>query len=707
MEKLSIFFIKFIKLVLPDNVIRKWLVPIKDFILIHFYVPAKSAFRSIKYKAEFFFTNKTKFKKARPVIFISGESHTPGHIYRVERFLESFKNLGIEAWWFKPEAFLSNISMLDNCSLLIIWRTPLTKDLDKAIDRAKSKKIKVIFDLDDFMFDPDLAEPEFIDAIRSQNLDKFEIKQFYEQVNQVIGKCDFFTCPTEYLATVMRKRNQASFVLQNGYDLNTLRDSYLLINQKQPEADKIRIGYAGGTRTHQKDFGLVVPTLVKIMNEFSQTILVIFGEALNLNEFPELTPFKERIEPRRMVNLLKLQEEIARFDINIAPLEINPFCESKSELKYFEAALLQIPTVASPTETYKNIINHGVNGYLAADDEEWFDCLKMLIHDPLLRKAVGKKAHTHVLWHFGPEQRIHLLYKFLDQILKTGDLDIKYQKLFTQSLNYRLCLDSICPTSKFNYPDVPEYKTISEFSNGKWSKIGVIIPLYNYEHYIVEALNSIKLQTYRQIDVVIIDDESTDNSLQVVTEWVKKNHSLFNNCAVLQNCTNSKLSATRNVGFDYIQTSWVVQLDADNALLPEFIEESLHHIENTGAALTFAQLELFGEDKKMILETYESFRLGNSPWNPEKLAKGNYIDALAVVSKACWALAGGYDTSLKHGLEDYDFWLRFAERGLFGVYIPKVLARYRVHSNSMLRTITAASYEQRFNEIKERHHWIG
>lgn len=58
--------------------------------------------------------------------------------------------------------------------------------------------------------------------------------------------------------------------------------------------------------------------------------------------------------------------------LNIAPLEINRFCEAKSELKYFEAALVRVPTVASPTQPFKNAIQHGVNGFLAGDSADWY-----------------------------------------------------------------------------------------------------------------------------------------------------------------------------------------------------------------------------------------------------------------------------------------------------------------------------------------------
>jgi glycosyltransferase involved in cell wall biosynthesis len=72
-----------------------------------------------------------------------------------------------------------------------------------------------------------------------------------------------------------------------------------------------------------------------------------------------------QIEWREFVPLDQLPNEIAQFDVNLAPLEVgNPFCEAKSELKYFEAALAGVPTIASPTGPYRRAIRHGETGFL-------------------------------------------------------------------------------------------------------------------------------------------------------------------------------------------------------------------------------------------------------------------------------------------------------------------------------------------------------
>jgi glycosyltransferase involved in cell wall biosynthesis len=90
-------------------------------------------------------------------------------------------------------------------------------------------------------------------------------------------------------------------------------------------------------------------------------------------------------------------------DVNIAPLELdNPFNEAKSELKWFEAALVEVPTIASATGPFRAAIEHSRTGMLAASGSDWSDCLTALVDDPELRNRIGAAARTEVLNRFGP-----------------------------------------------------------------------------------------------------------------------------------------------------------------------------------------------------------------------------------------------------------------------------------------------------------------
>jgi len=447
--------------------------------------------------------------------------------------------------------------------------------------------------------------------------------------------------------------------------------------------------------------------LVRLFEKHPGVVLTIFGESLLLDEFKELKPFLNRIEIRQLVPLSLLQKEIARFDINIAPLELKPFCHAKSELKYFEAALLEIPTIASQTITFQNIIDHGKNGFLAQSANEWFNLLEMLVNDKKIRDRTGRNAFTHVLWHFSPQQRMHATFSLLEKTWLNKNTSLKHQDLWTKASLFKQDSFIYGPAKMEVWPKIRKYTIIKEYAKGKYSAAGAVIPLYNYQDYIIEALESVKNQSLKPIDLVVVDDCSTDQSSELTLAWFESNHQHFNRCALLRNDINFGLGATRNTGIDFIQSQYIMLLDADNVLLPTCMEECLAEIKNSGASMVYPGMEIISQTGKVMNNSSSGFYLSNSNWDPERLSTGNYIDAMSMISIAAWAKTGGFSVDFKNqGWEDYEFWLRFVEHGLFGVHLQKILAKYRRHNESMLRHETIESYNAKFDEVKALHAWI-
>lgn len=687
-----------LKKILPGYFFDRWIEP--------FYYGLKDRV----YKIQYWLVVSSKLKKRKSVIFVSGEWMTPGHVYRVERYVEAYRSLGFVTIWFKPSSLFANLEVLNQCALLIIWRTVMDTKLDKIIARAKEQKAKIVYDLDDLMFYPELARKDIIDGIRTMELDENLVVEMYSGMNETMQKADYCTCPTEYLARHFRKHGKNTFVLPNGFSGDNIETSIRLFGGGKKNDGKIRIGYAGGTKTHQKDFAVALPALIHVLKKYHNLHLVVFGEALLLDEFMELKPFIDRIETRKLVPLDKLPKEIYRFDINIAPLEISDFTQSKSELKYFEAALFMIPTIATPSDPFRRIIENGLNGFLANSTDEWIQALESLVQDEELRRQAGKNAFFQSLYYFGSQRRINLTFEFLQQIGLADASEISHLKIRRQALQMRNEISDVAPIASKRFPEIPDYKIVKAYSkheNNGFAKVGVIIPLYNYEQYIESALNSLISQTLKEINLVVIDDASEDDSADVVLRWLDSNHRRFSYAALIKNEKNEGLAKTRNAGFDHIKSHYIMQLDADNELLPKCLELCANGLENSGASMAYTQLEMFGADKNYILETYQTATLGFRPWNPKRIAEGNYIDAMAMVCKSAWADVGGYEASFVHkGWEDYDMWLKFIERGHFGVNIPETAARYRVHMDSMIRENPEISYAERRQEIFKRHPWV-
>lgn len=229
--------------------------------------------------------------------------------------------------------------------------------------------------------------------------------------------------------------------------------------------------------------------------------------------------------------------------------------------------------------------------------------------------------------------------------------------------------------------------------------VTVCISLYNYRNYIVEALDSVYKQTLKLVDLMIVDDGSGDGSAAIAQQWLEQRQSRFNTVRLVQHLRNGGLFAARNTAMSLVETPFVFVLDADNHLYPRCLARCLETLEESEAAFAYPLIEQFGGAKGIM---------GNSVWSRERLARRNYIDAMAMVRHEAILAVGGYTQMPYPGWEDYDLWCKFAEQDYAGVLIPEILARYRVHSTSMLQSVTNRSgkIEAVTADMMQRHPWL-
>jgi SAM-dependent methyltransferase len=565
-----------------------------------------------------------------------------------------------------------------------------TEPVARAVELARGNNARVVFDVDDLMFRPDVANTEIIDGIRSQCMSEEMVAQGFSLVRHTLAHADHATAPTETLAHELRCAFKPASVIPNGFDRHTLALARTLCHAQRKAGDDgwLRIGYASGSLTHQRDLAVASGAIADVLLAHPRVRLVLFEHAIDIAEFPELAPFTDRIEWRPLVPVRELPKEYARFDISIAPLEVgNVFCEAKSELKFFEPVLCGVVTVASPTRPFREAIRHGETGFLAAGPDEWRKYLEMLITDPDLRRRVAEAALADVLVRYGPERRIVLVNRLLTRLLAPPPVAGEVTR--TSLLEPQPAAKGI---------DTTESDIVYASPRRGISRVAVVVPLYNYAQYVREALDSVAAQTVRELDVIVVDDCSTDNSLNVAKTWLIANQHKFNHVALLQNKRNAKLSRTRNSGICYADAELVLPLDADNQLLPSCVERCIALLDETNAALAYPTIEMFGDRAGLITE---------HDWDAARLQCGNYIDAMAMFRKACWLTVGGY-SPIEHGWEDYDLWCKFVEAGFWAVRVPEVTARYRVHGQSMLHTVTEVpeNRERTVDDLTHRHPWL-
>jgi glycosyltransferase involved in cell wall biosynthesis len=628
--------------------------------------------------------------------WLSGEIETPGHTYRVLRMVEAARALGHKAWSVPAGEAMHALDELRRVDALFIWRAPLNHELRTVIESARFAGATIFFDIDDLMVEPALARRDIIDAIRSEKHPVADVRRLYQGIKDTALLADATIVTTRELGAFVQALQKPVHVVPNGFDLTTWRRARLAVRRRaMTEADGLlRIGYAGGSRTHQRDFGLVAPSLGRVLRKHAHCRLVLFRHPkfdrnlIDIEEYPALAGLESRIEWRDMVAVDDLPDEIARFDINLAPLEAgNVFCEAKSELKFFEAALAGVPTIASPTGPYRRAIRDGESGLLAATEAEWHAALSRLVADAALRGRMAQAAYHDAMRLFGPERRQELLGDVLAQLSPGRQAARAFELALRRQASPPPAL-----------PHIPVHNVVHIFDQGGEADVTVIIPLYNYANYVVEALDSVWHQDIMFIDLIVVDDRSTDNSLAVVTDWVNRNGARFNRVVILQNLVNSGLGLTRNAGFAAAETPYVMPLDADNRLLPKCLGTCLSAIQAGGAAFAYPSIYQFGETQQAT---------NAEPYWPARLSGGNFIDAMAMVAKSAWAAVGGYD-HVRFGWEDYDFWCRLAAQGMWGVPITEILCEYRVHAASMLRVSTdvEANKLALAEDLERRHHWV-
>ena len=632
------------------------------------------------------------------IIFVSGEPDIPGHIYRVERYADAFAGAGASVSWMRIDDVEQRIREIATATIVIIWRAVNSPAVEHLIAAVRQAGALLVFDVDDLMFRPEFARMDIIDAIRTQNLLEDEIADYYQRIQDVMVQADICFTSTEDLAVHAQRFEQVTYVLPNGFDADTLRTSRLAVRRRRMEtpAEQLiqRIGYAAGTRSHQNDFKEAAGAVARILSERPECRLVLFRgkdgaeRMFDPAEFSAFEGLEDRIEWRDLVALEDLPNELARFDINIAPLQVyNPFVEAKSELKYFEAALVDVPTIASPTGPFRRAIQDGETGRLARSEADWHEALSELLDSPDTRRRMAHAAYLDVLWRFGPERRAQAARSVLHQ------LDGGQEGACAFELEYRRTTMQR-PTRQ----SIPDAETMFEADHLGSADVSIIIPLYNYAQFATEALESVRRQSIETLDLIIIDDCSTDNSLSVALDWAQQHAGRFNRLLVLRNQENSGLALTRNVGFDRAETTFVLPLDADNRLLKDCAARCLQTLLDTNAAFAYPLIRNFGDSDHLI---------GDKAYVPMRLAAANYIDAMAMVRKSVWAAVGGF-APIRFGWEDYDFWCRCAEQGFLGVQIDQVLAEYRFHANSMLRTTTdiPANKTKVIEQLEQRHGWL-
>lgn len=195
--------------------------------------------------------------------------------------------------------------------------------------------------------------------------------------------------------------------------------------------------------------------------------------------------------------------------------------------------------------------------------------------------------------------------------------------------------------------------------------VSIIIPVYNDEKYIIETLNSVLNQVYTNWECVIVNDGSTDASEKIIKDFIK-NDNRFSYIFK----ANSGVAATRNLAITNAKGDYILPLDSDDKISPNYLQEAITvFTKNQEVKLVYCKAAFFGEQTgKFNLQKYKY----------EDLLLKNSIFCSAIFKKNDFLATDGYDSNLKSGLEDWEFWIRFLNSTSQVICLNEVHFYYRI-----------------------------
>ena len=216
-------------------------------------------------------------------------------------------------------------------------------------------------------------------------------------------------------------------------------------------------------------------------------------------------------------------------------------------------------------------------------------------------------------------------------------------------------------------------------------KVSIIIPCYNSGKVLDRAVSSVQNQTWKNCEVIIVNDGSND---KVTLNLLSK----MKGVKVI-NQLNQGLSSARNKGIENATGNFVLFLDSDDYVRSDAVEIMINKVKNFEFSYAFCDIQLRGKKTGSRIKYYNFF---------EQLFI-NHIPYFILIKKDIIKQIGAYDVNMKYGYEDWELNIRLAKNGFFPVRIEETLFFYNVSSNGMLNSVSKTKHMQILNYIKKKH----
>ena len=313
--------------------------------------------------------------------------------------------------WFDRDDF-ERADRLDRvlglCDVLVICRARYTGRINRMVTRARARGCRVLFDVDDLVFDPAYLHL-IVETLDVRTTDDATWDWWFAYIGRLgatLDLCDAAIATNDALgARVAAFSGKPVHIVPNFLNREQTDLSRAIMDAKRESGfardGRIHLGYFSGTPTHNRDFEIVSDALARLMDDDPRLVVRVAGFMEGVGK---LEKHRDRMEFFPLQDFLNLQRLLGESEVNLIPLQDNAFTNCKSELKYFEAAAVGAISVATPTGALRDAIVPGVTGYLATA-LEWEETLRAVIRNLDDHREMIDMAERDALDRYAPERQ--------------------------------------------------------------------------------------------------------------------------------------------------------------------------------------------------------------------------------------------------------------------------------------------------------------
>jgi len=516
-----------------------------------------------------------------------------------------------------------------------------------------------------------LHSPAFL-YLEYNRVPTYRFPEFHtcEMEKQAIYMADHLISPTHFLVDAIR--NDTGI---NDKPVAIIRNPYYAVHPATLTHSRNKIVYYGKLSPQKGSFELLSYFKRMWDNGFDHPLHIIGGtdivyhpERLTMGQIVKrdyasyitrgLLIFHGKITPSSLANELKSAHVI-----------IVPSIVDNLPYVVIEAMALGKVVLASMQGGQKEMIDHGTNGFLF-DHSLPGDFEKQLTHILSLPEEViletGRSAMAKVASMYDPEVIAKEKLSLCDNIIRPHSRPALFPFLRQEK-----------------YTPLPEPQ-----KNGKLS---IVVPYYNMGKFINDCIDSINASTYSNLEILLIDDGSTDEESRTALLGLtgQKRVRLFQK-------PNEGLAETRNFGALQASGEFLAFLDADDRISPDYYEKAIAVLEAySNVFFAGSWVQYFGNSAA----SWITF----SPQPPYLLIHNTLNSSGLVYKKEAFLQSGLNDKRVDYGLEDYESVVHLVSKGYNGIVLPELLFRYQVRDGSMFRDITHEKLLYSYKYITEKH----